>query len=144
MPCSRSARSPSVSSARSSVPLPLRACETSAMCSSWSERIDLASYSRRPISVDLPSSTEPAVASRSVPTASEVAGNLAVLHRGLGGPVVRARLAALGDPGRRDLGDHVVERGRPRGDRAGAGHVADGAVAHPLGERLLALHPLDV
>src|SRR3954462_13164729 len=144
MPCSRSARRPSVSSARSSVPLPLRAWETSAMCSSWSARIDLASNSRRPISVDLPSSTEPAVASLSVPTRSEVAGNLAVLHRGLGRAVVRARLAALGDPGGGDLGHHRVERGRARGDGARAAHVPDRAIAHPLGEPLLAVHPLDV
>ena len=37
--------------------------------------------SSRPISVDLPSSTEPAVANRS---RSEIAGHLPVLHRGLG------------------------------------------------------------
>src|SRR5215210_2119701 len=143
MPCSRSARSPSVSSARSSVPLPSRAWETAAMCSSWSERIDLASNSSRPISVDLPSSTEPAVASRSVPTVSEVAGNLAVLHGGLGGSVVGAGLAALGDAGRGDLLHDRLERRRARGDGARAAHVADRAVADPLVERLVALEPLD-
>src|SRR3989442_1447486 len=107
MPCSRSARRPSVSSERSIVPLPLRRRLACATCSSWSARTALESKSSRPISVDLPSSTEPAVASRRV-VALEVAGNLAVLHRGLADAVVGARLAALGDPGARDLDDDVV------------------------------------
>src|SRR5947208_336097 len=64
MPCSRSARSPSVSSERSRKSWPMRrlVCST---CSSWSTRTCLESYSRRPMSVLLPSSTEPAVAKRS-------------------------------------------------------------------------------
>src|SRR6476659_6915111 len=144
MPCSRSARRPSVSSDRSRWPLPLRACDTSAMCSSWSARIDLASYRSRPIRVDFPSSTEPAVASRSVSTVSEVAGNLAVLHGGLGGAVVGARLTALGDAGGGDLGDDLIQGRRARGDRAGAAHVADRAVADRLHEHVLALDQLDV
>ena len=57
---------------------------------------------------------------------------LAVLHGGLGHAVVGARLAALGDARRGDLGHDVVERGGARRDGAGAAHVADGAVAHRL------------
>src|SRR4051794_11204830 len=153
MPCSRSARSPSVRRERSSAPS--RPCRSS----SWSARIALASWSRRPISVDLPSSTEPAVARRSRseratepypwplrpwPWPLEVAGNLAVLHRGLARAVVGARLAALGDLRGGDLGDDRVELGGGRGDGARAAHVADGPVAHARRERRLALDQLDV
>src|SRR3954452_18781095 len=148
IPCSRSARRPSVRRERSSAPSrPWRS-------SSWSARIALASWSRRPISVDLPSSTEPAVARRSrseraivprpLPLPLEVAGNLAVLHRGLADAIVGARLAALGDLRRRDLGDHVVQRGRGRRDGAGAAHVADRAVPDARAERLLAVDELHV
>src|SRR5215210_7745166 len=98
------------------------------------------SKSRRPISVDLPSSTEPAVATR---TSSEVSVTLAVLHRGIGVAIVRARLAALGYPRGRDLRNHVVELHRLRAHGAGAAHVADRAEAHRLLEDLLALEPLD-
>src|SRR3954452_4980287 len=147
MPCSRSARRPSVSRERSSAPSrPWRS-------SSWSARIAFASCSSRPIRVDFPSSTEPAVARRSrseraieprpLPLPLEVAGNLAVLHRGLADAVVGARLAALGDLGCRDLGDDVVQGGRGRRHRAGAAHVADRAVAAARAERLLALDELD-
>src|SRR4051812_21721526 len=151
MPCSRSARRPSVRRERSSAPS--RPCRSS----SWSARIALASWSRRPISVDLPSSTEPAVARRSRseratepypwplrPWPLEVAGNLAVLHRGLARAVVGARLAALGDLRGGDLGDDRVELGGGRGDGARAAHVADGPVAHARRERRLALDQLDV
>src|SRR4051812_6798072 len=150
MPCSRSARRPSVRRDRSSAPS--RPCRSS----SWSARIAFASCRRRPISVDLPSSTEPAVARRSRserateppwplwPLPLEVAGNLAVLHRGLADPVVGPRLAALGDLRRRDLRDDVVQGGRGRRDRAGAAHVADRAIADARLERLLALDELDV
>src|SRR4029079_14181591 len=73
----------------------------------------------------------------------EVALLLAVLHGGLGRAIVGARLAALGDVRRRDLGDDVLE-GRGGGPyRARAAHVADRAVAHGRGERLLILHQLD-
>src|SRR4051812_25725336 len=150
MPCSRSARRPSVSRDRSSAPS--RPCRSA----SWSARIALASWSRRPISVDLPSSTDPAVARRrrserdtpaapfTAPAPLEVTGNLAVLHGGVADAVVRARLTALGDAGRRDLGHDVVQRRRRRGDRAGAAHVAHGPVADARRERLLAVHELDV
>ena len=40
----------------------------------------------------------------------EIALALAVFHRGLGHPVVGACLAALGDPGGRDLGDDLLQR----------------------------------
>src|SRR3954469_4538610 len=148
MPCSRSARRPSVRRERSSAPSrPWRS-------SSWSARIALASCSSRPISVDLPSSTEPAVARRRrsdratppcpLPLPLEVPGNLAVLHRGFADAVVRARLAALRDLRRRDLRDHVVQRGRGRRDRAGAAHVADRPIADAGAEGLLPVDQLDV
>src|SRR6478736_3786538 len=145
MPCSRSARRPSVSRARSSSPSRPR------RSSSWSARIALASCSRRPMSVDLPSSTLPAVARRTRSERAareraplEVADNLAVLHGRLGHAVVRPRLAAFGDAGGGDLGHHVGQPHRLRAHRAGAAHVAHGAVAHRLDERLLAVDQLHV
>src|SRR4051812_27340348 len=118
------------------------------MCSSWSAMICFVSYSRRPISVDLPSSTEPQVTSRSSSVAAscstlEVADTLPVLHRGLRRAIVRARLAALADPGGGDLRPDLLERRRARLDRAGAAHVADRAEAHRGRERLLVRQPLD-
>src|SRR6185295_11051992 len=68
----------------------------------------------------------------------EVALLLAVLHGGLGDAVIGARLAALGDAGGRDLGDHVGQRLGLGCDRAGAAHVADRAEPDPLLEGLLA------
>src|SRR6476469_8776821 len=176
MPCSRSDRSPSTSSERSGVDSPL---STLARCtaSSWSASTDLVSYSSRPTSVDLPSSTLPAVASlrRSLMTlprparptifpwqrtnrlscslglarksrscgkfrklrSSEVALPLAILHGRLGEAVVGAGRAALGEPARGHLGDHLVEGRRGRLDGAGARAVADGPVAdRPAGQRL--------
>src|SRR5579884_2399262 len=150
IPCSRSARRPSVSSARSTYSLPRRR-ETSSMCASWSTKICFVSYRRRPISVDLPSSTEPQVTRRrsSVERAaasevSEVADTLTVLHRGLAETVVGARLAALGDARRRDLRHHLLDRPGLRLDAAGAGHVADGAEADGGAERLFARQALHV
>src|ERR1700751_5913113 len=99
------------------------------MCSSWSARICFVSKSSRPISVDLPSSTEPAVTSRasSVSMSSlEIANALPILHRRLGDAIVGARLAALGDVRRRDLVHDLAEGGRLRENTAGARHVADG------------------
>src|SRR5439155_22567576 len=135
-PCSRSARNPSVSSARLVYSSP-RDREVASTASSWSVKIDLESYSSRPISVDLPSSTEPAVANRSRST-SEVPFPLAVLHRGLGELVVPAGGAPLGDPGRGDLSDHLVDRVRVRLHGGGARRVPHGAVPDPLDERRLA------
>src|SRR3954452_21761765 len=96
------------------------------------------------MSVDLPSSTEPAVANRmssleAVRAGLEIAFTLPVLHRGLGDAVVGARLAALGDAGRGDLRDDVLERRGARLDRAGDDHVADRPVPHGGDERLAGL-----
>src|SRR3954447_1017818 len=116
------------------------------MCSSWSTRICFVSSRSRPISVDFPSSTEPAVTRRrsSVSRNSlEVANALPVLHRGFRDAVVGARLAALGDARRRDLGDDLVDRPRLADDAAGARHVAYGAEAHGRAERLLLGEALD-
>src|SRR5690349_12339549 len=63
MPCSRSARRPSVSSDRSVYSVP-RSREVRSTASSWSSKIALESKSSRPIRVDFPSSTLPAVAKR--------------------------------------------------------------------------------
>src|SRR6478609_7084476 len=153
MPCSRSARRPSVNSARSAVARP-RSRETRSTASSWSARTDLESCSSRPTRVDLPSSTEPAVARRKMVLisrspclgapakyrsegraenfvgSSEVALLLAVLHGGLGDPVVSARGAALGQGRGGHLDDDLGVRARRGLDGPGARHVADGAVAH--------------
>src|ERR687896_2626309 len=144
MPRSRSARSPSVSSARLVYSSP-RSWLVRSTASSWSSKIDFESNSSRPMSVDLPSSTEPAVANRNMSmltgrapllatscgnrTSSEVAFLLAVFHGRLAGPVIRPGLAALGDAGGRDLLDDLIQRGGHRLDRTGAAHVAHGAVA---------------
>src|SRR4051794_15972757 len=176
MPCSRSARRPSVSRARSGTSWPRERLVASTALS-WSSKIAFESYSRRPMSVDLPSSTEPAVAmrsnalidtppgrslrsgpssARSAPSSRavlsgssrsrsslEAAFLLAALHAGLRDAVVGASPAPLRQPGRRDLGDHVVG-GRGRGlDTAGAGRVPDGPEAHRGLERVLALGRLD-
>src|SRR5437764_3666742 len=158
MPCSRSARRPSVSSARSVYSSPRRRL-VSSTCSSWSANTCFESNSRRPIRVLLPSSTEPAVAMRSVlarrsttgsgwPLPSmtvslEVATAFAVLHGRLADAVVGARLAALGDPCGCDLLHHGVQRDRPRLHRARARHVAHRAVADARLERLLPVDQLD-
>ena len=64
MPCSRSARRPSVRRARFVCSAPIASLDRST-ASSWSSKIDFESRRRRPMRVDLPSSTEPAVAKRS-------------------------------------------------------------------------------
>src|SRR5690606_27973596 len=74
----------------------------------------------------------------------EVPLALAVFHGGLGGAVVRAAGAALRDTRGGDLADDVVQRRRVRGDGSGAGHVADGAIAHHLRRRALVREELDV
>src|SRR6478609_3204048 len=104
--------------------------------------------------VDLPSSTEPAVAkrrssaitprpllafARPMPTPSEIAFLLAVFHAGLADAVVGSGRAALGEAGGGDLEDDVVDRGGRRLDATGAGGIADGAEAHEGLEHLLAL-----
>src|SRR6478672_592586 len=163
MPCSRSARRPSVSRARSAAVRP-RSRLTRSTAASWSDRTDFVSWSRRPTRVDLPSSTDPAVARRSSVAAirrflllgsprsigarnerrtswgcSEIALLLAVLHGGLGDPVVGTRGAALGQGGGGHLEDDVGVRAGRGVDRPGARHVTDGAVAHEPGlDRLVA------
>src|SRR5450631_973512 len=122
MPCSRSARSPSVTRARLVSDKPNR-CEERSTASRLSSNSDLVSYSRRPIIVDLPSSTEPAVEnltsslialpararSRRGLGPSEIALLLAILHGRLGELVIGPRRPTLGDPGGGDLGDDVLE-----------------------------------
>src|SRR3979411_2004411 len=130
MPCSRSARRPSVTSDSSVYSCP-RSLEVRSTEAHWSSITALESYSSRPISVDLPSSTEPAVAMRSnvamsiSPVASlapsEVALSLAVFRSSLGNPVVGAGGASLGQPRYGRLGDHLGHRARRRLDAAGAG-----------------------
>src|SRR6478735_2984842 len=133
MPCSRSARRPSVSRARSAAVRP-RSRLTRSTAASWSDRTDFVSWSRRPTRVDLPSSTDPAVARRSsVAAILEITLLLAVLHGGLGDPVVGARGAALGQRGGGHLEDDVGVRAGRGVDRPGARHVTDGAVAHEPG-----------
>ena len=72
MPCSRSARRPSVTKDRSTSPTPRRA-EAAATASIWSSKSWRVSKRSRPIRVDLPSSTEPTAAkrSRSMPTRAQ-------------------------------------------------------------------------
>src|SRR5690348_1717352 len=99
----------------------------------------------RPISVLLPSSTLPAAMNRSTPLSSEADGLrssspssatseipffLASLHGGVGGLVVHARRAALGDRGQGGLGDDLGGSARQRLDRTGAADVAHSAKAH--------------
>ena len=55
----------------------------------------------------------------------EVPLALAVLHGSLRDPVIGTRLAPLGDPGGRDLRDHVFERRGGRAHGARAGHITD-------------------
>src|SRR4051794_17968066 len=76
--------------------------------------------------------------------ALEIAFLLTILHGRFRYAVVGARLAALGDSRGGDLGDDGVERRRLRLDRAGARHVADGAIADRGLERHLVGVALDV
>src|SRR4029077_16642519 len=104
---------------------------------SWSSKIARVSCSRRPISVLLPSSTLPAVMKRStpVPVAAarssspsalmlEITFLLAALHRSVGGLIIHARGAALGDGGQHGFDDDFRGCCSGGGDRAGAGYVA--------------------
>src|SRR3974390_1165082 len=116
------------------------------------------------MSVLLPSSTEPIVANRrrsmvstpipappaggepgNVVIALEVALALAVLHCGLGEPVVGPRGAALRDARRGHLADDLVHRVGVGADGAGASRVTDGAEPDGLLADVLAVawrHPL--
>src|SRR5882757_5195576 len=125
----------------------------------------LESKSSRPIRVDLPSSTEPAVAMRNKvaincafsssrkplqipslrsPQPSEIALSLAVFHASLGNPVVGAGCTPFGQPRNGRLGDHLGYRARRRLDAAGARDVADGAEPHGLLDDFLVLARLQV
>src|SRR5687768_5171537 len=141
MPCSRSARRPSVSRARLVYSWP-RWTLARSTDASWSSKMALESYSSRPIRVLLPSSTEPAVASRSSSTL-EIPFLLAVLHRRLGEPVVGPGGASLGDAGGGHLGDDLGDSSGRRFHRPGAVHVADGPVTDGGFVRLLAGLGLD-
>src|ERR687897_1558592 len=100
------------------------------------------------MSVDLPSSTEPAVANRSssmcVPQPFlEVALALAVFHAGLADAVVGPRGAALGDAGHCGLLDDRLDARCRRLDGAGAGGVAHGPEADGALLDLLAVEQRD-
>src|SRR5918995_7359860 len=99
------------------------------------------------MSVDLPSSTEPAVANRRSSMCSqpflEVALALAVFHAGLADAVVGPRGAALGDAGHRGLLDDRLDTHCRRLDGAGAGGVAHGAEADRALLELLAIEQRD-
>src|SRR5262252_6253730 len=97
------------------------------------------------MSVLLPSSTLPAVMKRRTPRSSITGGGtsispsgamlevpflLAALHGRLGGLVVHARRAALGDRGHGRLGYDRRGRSRRRLDRAGAGDVSHRPETH--------------
>src|SRR5580698_8161170 len=151
MPCSRSARRPSVTKDRSTSPSPRR-----------SDAVSIAVS--RSMRVLFPSSTDPIVAKRrrsmvSTPSSGPPAGGepgnvvmgleipltLAVLHGGLREAVVGPRGTALGDPGRRDLTDDLLHRVGVGADGARAGGVADSTEAHRLLSDFLAgvgAHPL--
>src|SRR5574343_1045185 len=142
MPCSRSALNPSVSRARSVSP---ERCTPAR----WSCSTVLVSTSRRPISVLLPSSTEPHVMNlraekccslcMSCSPISEVAVFFALFHRRIGGLVVHARGAALADFGGQGLDHDLLGRGGIAFHRAGAGDVAHGAEAHITHHHLFAI-----
>src|ERR687898_542754 len=99
------------------------------------------------MSVDLPSSTEPAVANRRSSMCSqpflEVALALAVFHAGLADAVVGPRGAALGDAGHRGLLDDRLDARCRRLDRTGTRGVADGAEADGALLDLLAVEQRD-
>src|SRR5690348_12955271 len=129
VPCSRSSVRPSVKSERSRPSPPARAV-LRATAANWSSSSPLASSSRRPISVLLPSSTLPAVVNRSVPVVmSEIAFTLAQLHGRIRRLVVHAGGAALRDGGAHGLGDDLVGGVGLGSHRARAGDVAHGAEA---------------
>src|SRR5260221_451145 len=139
MPCSRSAGSPSASNDRSMPAWPRRLLDFS-IEESWSSNIALVSYSSRPISVLLPSSTLPALEKRSMPVSTgdmvsiadtlKVSFLLAQLHRSFRCLVVHARSASFRDAGRRGFDDDLLRIGRVGFHRAGAGHVSHGTKPH--------------
>src|ERR1700722_1360525 len=163
MPCSRSARRPSVTKDRSTSPRP-RPSDAVSIAVSWSSKSWRVSKRSRPMRVLFPSSTDPMVAKRrrsivSTPSSGPPAGGepgnvvmglevpltLAVFHRGLREAVVGPGCSALGDPGRRDLTNDLLNRVGGGAHRTRAGGVADGAKAHRFLADFLAglrAHPL--
>src|SRR3984885_1065664 len=150
MPCSRSARRPSVTKDRSTSPSPRRSDAVS-MAVSWSSKSWRVSKRSRPMRVLFPSSTDPMVAKRSrsmvsTPSSGPPAGGepgnvvmglevplaLAVFHGGLREAVVRPRCSALGDPRRRDLADDPLDRVGRGAHCTSAGRITDGTEAHRL------------
>src|SRR5450755_2721849 len=122
MPCSRSARSPSVTKERSTSSRPRRSA-ASESASSWSSKSWRVSKSSRPIRVLFPSSTDPMVAKRSrsmvsAPSSGPPAGG----ELGCVGIVLEVPLALAVLHGR--LGEAVVAPG----GLAHGGHL-DGLVA---------------
>src|SRR5687767_5560512 len=118
MPCSRSARRPSVSRARLVYSWP-RWTLARSTDANWSSKMAFESYSSRPMRVLLPSSTEPAVASRSSSIPLEISFLLAVFHGCLREAVVGPGGAPLGDAGGGHLGDDLRHRRRRRLHRPG-------------------------
>src|SRR6476661_160144 len=135
MPCSRSARRPSVSSARLTCSSPCSRL-TRSTASIWSLNTVLVSYSSLPMRVLLPSSTDPAVANLRM-SILEIPLTLAVLHGCFAELVVATGGSALGDPRDCHLVDDLVDGVGVRHDRGGEARVAHGAVAHPGPEHLL-------
>src|SRR6185312_9989037 len=128
IPCSRSARRPSVSSARSISPASLfLLCFSSA--ASWSVRMLLLSYSNRPMRVLFPSSTLPAVMNRSKSILKlKVTVLFSVFHGGFGHLVVYARLAAFAGACSRYFTDDIFDGRSRRLHRRSACHVPDGTI----------------
>src|SRR5690606_12224675 len=139
--------------------------DASSIASSWSWKICFESYSRRPISVDLPSSPEPVVASRTSSMSwrfatvvtirswfaggggrgpSEVPLPLAVLHGSFADPVVGAAGSAFGDTSRGHFLDDLLDRLRLRFEGGGAGHVSDRAEPYVCFEDGLTVHQLQI
>src|SRR6266704_1840350 len=131
MPCSRSASSPSTSSAKSiSSPVVPNFLESFSSDASVSSNSNLVSYSKRPISVDLPSSTLPQVRKRSSDFFSWAARNF---WRSVEGACCPAKVRALiPEP----QGRIFSSRTRARAGRPFA--VAHGPLEVPL--LLLLLH----
>src|ERR1043166_8688114 len=144
MRCCRSSSSPSSNREKSmSSPVVPKRFDSRSNASIWSASTSSALNSRRPISVDLPSSTEPQVRNRRRPRsaatgraiassgirigpASEIALALFALQRGIGVAVDQAalpfRAARLAQ-----FGDDLSDRGRLGFDRAGQWIAAERA-----------------
>src|SRR6185437_13816447 len=141
MPCSRSASSPSSSSAKSTLsPVVPKRRESSRNVASWSSSRPVESAINRPISVDLPSSTEPQARKRSAflcsaTSISEVALALLALHRLMACAVDQAA-SALGESRDAQLVDHRGYVFGIRIDRAGQRPAAERPEAHAPGLHL--------